>query len=35
MPIYAYRCEECGHTEDVLQKLSDVLRVEKKVLKKC
>lgn len=23
MPIYAYRCEACGHAEDVLQKLSD------------
>jgi putative FmdB family regulatory protein len=23
MPIYAYRCEECGFTKDVLQKLSD------------
>jgi putative FmdB family regulatory protein len=23
MPIYAYRCEECGLTQDVLQKLSD------------
>lgn len=23
MPIYAYRCEECGHAEDILQKLSD------------
>ena len=23
MPIYAYRCEECGHAEDVLQKISD------------
>ena len=23
MPIYAYRCAECGHTKDVLQKLSD------------
>ncbi|MEJ7138362.1 FmdB family zinc ribbon protein [Amphibiibacter pelophylacis] len=23
MPIYAYRCESCGHTKDVLQKLSD------------
>ena len=29
MPIYAYRCEECGHTEDILQKLSD------EPLKKC
>lgn len=23
MPIYAYRCETCGHAEDVLQKMSD------------
>lgn len=23
MPIYAYRCEECGFTKDVLQKMSD------------
>lgn len=23
MPIYAYRCGECGHAKDVLQKLSD------------
>ena len=23
MPIYEYRCEECGHTLDALQKLSD------------
>lgn len=23
MPIYAYRCEDCGLTKDVLQKLSD------------
>ncbi|MBQ0957415.1 zinc ribbon domain-containing protein [Ideonella sp. 4Y11] len=23
MPIYAYRCGACGHTKDVLQKLSD------------
>jgi putative FmdB family regulatory protein len=25
MPIYAYRCGECGHATDVLQKLSDPL----------
>jgi putative FmdB family regulatory protein len=25
MPIYAYRCEACGHAQDVLQKLSDPL----------
>jgi putative FmdB family regulatory protein len=23
MPIYAYRCADCGHSRDVLQKLSD------------
>ncbi|MGE5649597.1 FmdB family zinc ribbon protein [Noviherbaspirillum sp. UKPF54] len=23
MPIYAYRCETCGFTKDVLQKVSD------------
>jgi len=23
MPIYAYRCEECGFNKDVLQKVSD------------
>lgn len=23
MPIYAYRCSNCGHAEDVLQKMSD------------
>jgi putative FmdB family regulatory protein len=23
MPIYAYRCAECGHSEDVMQKMSD------------
>jgi putative FmdB family regulatory protein len=23
MPIYAYKCETCGHAKDVLQKLSD------------
>ena len=23
MPIYAYRCEACGHAKDVLQKVSD------------
>ncbi len=25
MPIYAYRCESCGHAQDVLQKMSDPL----------
>jgi putative FmdB family regulatory protein len=23
MPIYAYRCSNCGHEKDVLQKMSD------------
>jgi putative FmdB family regulatory protein len=23
MPIYAYRCNACGHAKDVLQKMSD------------
>lgn len=23
MPIYAYRCAECGHAKDALQRLSD------------
>lgn len=23
MPIYAYRCDVCGHAKDVLQKISD------------
>ena len=23
MPIYAYRCAACGHTKDVLRKMSD------------
>jgi putative FmdB family regulatory protein len=23
MPIYAYRCSQCGHEKDVLQKLAD------------
>lgn len=23
MPIYAYKCSECGHTKDALQKISD------------
>lgn len=23
MPIYAYQCAACGHTQDVLQKISD------------
>ena len=25
MPIYAYRCEDCGFQKDVLQKMSDPL----------
>lgn len=25
MPIYAYRCDACGHAKDVLQKMSDSL----------
>jgi putative FmdB family regulatory protein len=25
MPIYAYRCGDCGHSRDILQKLSDPL----------
>ena len=25
MPIYAYRCADCGHSKDVLQKLSDAV----------
>ncbi len=25
MPIYSYRCETCGHQQDVLQKMSDPL----------
>jgi putative FmdB family regulatory protein len=28
MPIYAYRCAECGHAKDVLQKLSDAPLVD-------
>lgn len=23
MPIYAYKCESCGHAKDILQKISD------------
>ena len=23
MPIYAYRCTQCGHEKDVMQKMSD------------
>jgi putative FmdB family regulatory protein len=25
MPIYAYRCSNCGHAQDVLQRISDPL----------
>lgn len=25
MPIYAYRCADCGHAQDFLQKMSDPL----------
>ena len=25
MPIYSYRCESCGHQQDILQKMSDPL----------
>jgi putative FmdB family regulatory protein len=25
MPIYAYRCDACGHAKDVLQRVSDAL----------
>lgn len=25
MPIYAYRCESCGHAKDLLQRISDPL----------
>lgn len=28
MPIYAYRCEECGFAKDVLQKVSDPVLTE-------
>ncbi len=28
MPIYAYRCEACGHAKDVLQKMSDPVLTE-------
>lgn len=28
MPIYEYRCEACGHTFEVIQKLSDELLKE-------
>lgn len=28
MPIYAYKCESCGHSTDVLQKMSDAPLVD-------
>lgn len=28
MPIYAYRCEDCGFAKDVLQKISDAQLTE-------
>ena len=28
MPIYAYKCQSCGHSKDVLQKMSDALLVD-------
>jgi putative FmdB family regulatory protein len=28
MPIYAYKCESCGHQKDVLQKMSDTPLVD-------
>ena len=28
MPIYAYKCESCGHAKDVLQKMSDATLVD-------
>ena len=28
MPIYAYKCESCGHGQDVLQKISDPVLTE-------
>ena len=28
MPIYAYKCESCGHSKDVLQKMSAPLLVD-------
>ena len=28
MPIYAYKCSACGHSQDVLQKMSDPLLTE-------
>ena len=28
MPIYAYKCDACGHAKDVLQKMSDPSLIE-------
>jgi putative FmdB family regulatory protein len=28
MPIYAYKCTECGFEQDVMQKMSDALLTE-------
>ena len=28
MPIYAYKCESCGHSKDALQKMSDAPLVD-------
>ena len=28
MPIYAYKCESCGHSKDILQKMSDAPLVD-------
>ncbi|MCF6354334.1 MAG: zinc ribbon domain-containing protein [Candidatus Polarisedimenticolaceae bacterium] len=28
MPIYEYRCDDCGHELEVLQKMSDAPRTE-------
>ncbi len=28
MPIYAYKCDSCGHAKDVLQKMSDAPLVD-------
>jgi putative FmdB family regulatory protein len=28
MPIYAYKCDDCGHQKDVLQKISDPMLVD-------
>jgi putative FmdB family regulatory protein len=28
MPIYAYKCAECGFEQDVMQKMSDALLTE-------